>query len=144
MLVLLSICFLQLITISGYVLGNSNSSEKRLQNHKEIHEAKNPIDALSYKLPTKLQHVQRKSANLKLESNEYFSQGVSTEREIKTLNKLKQLLNDITKKGRICEKFYTSFDFLAVREIKIHSAASLPKDYTVSFQGNLRLLFCYV
>ncbi len=97
---------------------------KGLHNHSEIHEAKNLIDALSFKLQLNLQKYQTVYENL-----------VSTKDEIKTLNKLKGLLNDLTKKSSICEKFYTNFDFIAARQIIIKSSASLPNDYTVSLQG---------
>jgi hypothetical protein len=51
------------------------------------------------------------------------------------LNRLKDLLNDLTKKNSICEKFYANFDLIAARQILINSNASLQKDYTVAFEG---------
>jgi hypothetical protein len=123
-----------------FALGRSdaNSSAKALHNHSEIHEAKNLIDALSFKLHLNLQKFQSKYESLQLQSNEYLAQSGSTKEQIKTLNKLKDLLNDLTKKSfSMCEKFYINFDFIAAREIMINSSASLPKDYTVSLQGTV-------
>ena len=69
---------------SCYALGRSgtNLPGKGLHNHSEIHEAKNLIDALSFKLQLNLQKYQTVYENL-----------VSTKDEIKTLNKLKGLLS---------------------------------------------------
>ncbi len=120
-----------------FALGRSdaNSSAKALHNHSEIHEAKNLIDALSFKLHLNLQKFQSKYESLQLQSNEYLAQSGSTKEQIKTLNKLKNLLNDLTKKSSICEKFYTNFDFTVARQIMINSTASLQKDYTVAVNG---------
>ncbi len=114
------------------------SGESGLHNYTEIHDAKDLIDALSFKLHLKLQKYQSKYESLQLQSNMYLAQGESMRDEIKTLNKLKDLLNDLTKKSfSMCEKFYINFDFVAAREIMINSSASLPKDYTVSLQGTV-------
>jgi hypothetical protein len=135
--------FLVLFQLSGcYARGISGADlpGKRLQNHGEIHKAKNLIDALSFKLHLNLQKYQTKSENLKLQSNEYLVQSASTRDELKTLNKLKGLLNELLNKSSVCEKFYTNFGFIAAREIMIDSSASLQKDYTVAVQGILTIV----
>ena len=122
-----------------YALGRSDANliGKGLRNHSEIHEAKNLIDALSFKLHLNLRKSQSKYESLTLQSNQYLAQSGSTRDEIKMLDKLKELLNDLTKKNSVCEKFYTNFDFTAAREIMINSSASLQKDHTVILQGIL-------
>ena len=106
-----------------------------LHNYTEIHEAKNLVDSLSFKLHSKFQMYQDKYERLKLQSDQYLTQSDSTKDEIKMLNRLKDLLNDLTKKNSICEKFYANFDLIAARQILINSNASLQKDYTVAFEG---------
>ena len=108
---------------------------KGLGHHREIHEAKNLIDTLSSKLHLNLQTYQNKYSNLKLQSKEVLAQRVSTKDEIRVLNKLKALLNDLTNKSSTCEKFYTRFGFTSLRQIMINTSVSLPKDYTVTLQG---------
>jgi hypothetical protein len=78
---------------------------------------------------------QDKHERLKLQSDQYLMQSDSTKDEIKMLNRLKDLLNDLTKKNSICEKFYANFDLIAARQILINSNASLQKDYTVALEG---------
>ncbi|CAB3991343.1 Hypothetical predicted protein [Paramuricea clavata] len=116
---------------SCYALGRSGADlpGKRLQNHGEIHKAKNLIDALSFKLHTK-------SEKLTLQSNENLVPSASIRDELKMLNKFKELLNDLLNKSSVCEKFYANFDFTAAREILIDSSVSLQNDYTVALQGN--------
>jgi hypothetical protein len=135
MLIVIAILF---VVPSCYTIARSatNSTENGLHNHGEIHQAKNLIDALSFKLYSNLQKYQSKYENLKTQSNEYLAQSGTTREEIKMLNKLKGLLNDLTKKSSsVCEKFYTNFDFIAARKIVINSSSSLQKDYTVALQG---------
>ena len=108
---------------------------KGLKRHSEMHEAKNLIDTLSSKLHLNLQTYQNKYNNLKQQSNEFLARSGSTKDEIRLLNKLKGLLNDLTETSLICEKFYTNFDFTVSQKIIINSSASLPKDYTVTLQG---------
>ena len=113
----------------------TGTTGKGLGRHSEIHEAKNLIDTLSSKLHLNLQTYQNKYNNLKLQSNEVLTQSGSTKDEIRLLNKLKELLNDLTNKSSTCEKFYTSFGFTTLRQIMINTSVSLPKDYTVTLQG---------
>ncbi|CAB3991342.1 Hypothetical predicted protein [Paramuricea clavata] len=99
-----------------------------LHNYTEIHKAKNLVDSLSFKLYLNFQRYQGKYERLN-----------STKDEIKMLNRLQDLLNDLTKKNSICEKFYANFDLIAARQILINSNVlnvSLQKDYTVGLQGN--------
>ena len=97
-----------------------------LHNHSEIHEAKNLIDALYFKLNLQLQNYQQ-----------YVARSRSTQDEIKMLKKLKGLLNDLTMKSSICEKFYANFDFTVTRQIIIQPSSSPPKDFTYALQGTV-------
>ena len=106
-----------------------------LHNYTEIHEAKNLVDSLSFKLHLNFQRYQGKYERLKLQTDEYLMQSDSAKDEMKMLNRLKDLLNDLTKKNSICEKFYANFDLIAARQILINSNASLQKDYTVALEG---------
>jgi hypothetical protein len=106
-----------------------------LHNYTEIHEAKNLVDSLSFKLHLNFQRYQGKYERLKLQTDEYLMQSDSAKDEIKMLNRLKDLLNDLTKKNSICEKFYANFDLIAARQILINSNVSLQKDYTVGLEG---------
>ena len=135
MFALFVILFLHCINCEALERSDSNSSARGLHNHSEIHEAKNLIDALSFKLHLNLQKYENKYESLQIQSKEYLAHSDSAKEEIKTLNKLKDLLNDVTKKSSICEKFYANFDFTVARQIMINSSASLPKDYTVAVQG---------
>ena len=122
---------------------DANSSAQGLHTYSEIHEAKNLIDALSFKLNLNFKKYEEKYESLQLQSNEYLAQKYSAKEEIKTLYKLKDLLNDFTKKSSFCEKFYSYFDFKFAREIKINFSAPLQKDYTVAFKVNHRELIDY-
>ena len=113
----------------------ANSSAKGLYSYSEIHDAKNLIDALSFKLNLNLKKYEDMFESQQLPLNEYLAQSDSAKKEIKTLYKLKDFLNDVTKKSSICEKFYSYFDFKFAREIKINSIEPLKKDYTVAFKG---------
>ena len=122
----------------AYGLSDANSLGSGLQNHTEIHDAKDLIDALSFKLHSKLKGFQNEFDKLQLELEEYRVQSRSTKDEIRTLNKLKVLLSDLTaKKSSICEKFYTNFDFTVSQQILINSSSTLEKDYTVAKEGML-------
>ena len=119
----------------------TNLPGKGLHSHSEIHEAKNLIDALSSKLYLNLQKYQNKFENLRTQSNEYLAQSGSTQDQIKMLNKLKGILNDLTNKtNSVCEKFYTNFYFIAACKILIDSNVLLPKDYTIELQGMMTIL----
>ena len=127
-----------------YTLGSSapDLPENGLHNHSEIHEAKSLIDALSSKLYLNLQKYQNKYKNLKMQSKEYLARRGPLQDQIKMLNKLKGILNDLTNKtNSVCEKFYTNFDFIAARKILIDSNFLLPKDYTVELQGIMMILY---
>jgi hypothetical protein len=91
--------------------------------------------SLSFKLHLNFQRYQGKYERLKLQTDEYLMQSDSAKDEIKMLNRLKDLLNDLTKKNSICEKFYANFDLIAARQILINSNASLQKYYTVALEG---------
>lgn len=108
-----------------------------LNNHTDIQEAKSLIDALDFKLHLQLQTYQAKHQRLKLESTEYLARSYSTKEDIKTLEKLKRLLNDLTKKSSICETFYTNFDFTVARQIIIDPSTSAPKEFTCALQGTV-------
>ena len=114
---------------------DANSSANGLHTYSEIHDAKNLIDALSFKLNLNLKTYEDKYESLQQQSNEYLAQSDSAKEEIKTLYKLKDLLNDVTKKSSICEKFYSNFGFKFARQIKINFSAPLQKDFTVAFKG---------
>ena len=106
-----------------------------LHNHSELHKANDLINSLYSKLHTKLQTYQTKYESLKQESHEYLEQSGATKEEIKTLKRLKGLINDLTRKSSTCEKFYTHFDLTVAHEILINSTALLQKDHTVAVQG---------
>jgi hypothetical protein len=76
--------------------------------------------SLSFKLHLNFQRYQGKYERLKLQTDEYLMQSDSAKDEIKMLNRLKDLLNDLTKKNSICEKFYANFDLVAARQILIN------------------------
>ena len=112
-----------------------------LYNHSEIHKANDLIDSLYTKLHTKLQAYQTKHESLQQESREYLERSEATQDEIKMLKRLKGLLNDLTRKSSMCEKFYTHFDFTVAREIMINSNVSLHKDHTLAVEG-IAVLLC--
>ena len=126
---------LLLTTFLIHLSGCSALSRSGLHNHSEIHDAKNLIDALSYKLHLNLQTFQEKYENSRIKSNEYLMKSSSTKDEIKMLNKLKGLLNGLTKRTAVCETFYTNLGFIAAREIMIVAKSSVTKDFTISLQG---------
>ena len=111
---------------SHFVLGG-------LHNYTKIHEAKNIVDSLSFKLHLNFQRHQSKYEHLKLQlHDEYLMQRNSAKDGIKMLKRLWDLLNDLTKKNSICERFRS---FIAARQILINSNASLQKNYTVALEG---------
>ena len=112
----------------------ASSPAKGLHKYGEIHEAKNIIDALSSKLHLNLNTYQSKYETLKQQSHKYLAQAGSMRGEMRMLNKLKGLLNELTKKSSACEKFYTNFDFTVARPI-LFKGVSLPKFFTVALQG---------
>jgi hypothetical protein len=132
--VFVAIVLFQLSSCYALRISGADLPGKRLQNHGEIHKAKNLIDALSFKLHTK-------SEKLTLQSNENLVQSASIRDEIKMLNKLKGLLNELLNKSSVCEKFYTNFGFTVAREMMIDSSASLQKDYTVAVQGIVTIVY---
>ena len=111
-----------------------------LYNHSEIRKANDLIDSLYTKLHTKLQVYQTKYESLQQESKAYLERSDTTQDEIKMLKRLKGLLNDLTRKSSMCEKFYMHFDFTVAREIMINSNASLQKDHTLAVEG----IACFV
>ena len=140
---MLTVIVTLLVVSNCYTFGSSvaNLPGNGLHSHSEIHEAKSLIDALSSKLYLNLQKYQNKYENFRTQSNEYLAQSGSTQDQIKTLNKLKGILNELTNKtNSVCEKFYTNFDFIAGRKILIDSNVLLPKDYTVELQGMMTIL----
>ena len=118
----------------------ANSSAKGLHTYSEIYDAKNLIDALSFKLNLNYKKYEDKYESLQQQSNEYLAQKYSAMEEIKTLYKLKDFLNDAAKKSSFCDKFYSNFGFKFARQIIINSSAPLQKDYTVAFKVNTREL----
>lgn len=111
-----------------------DSCNAQLSRYNEIHEAKNLIDALSSKLHLDQQTYESKYENLKYQSNGYLEKSDTTQEDIKMLNKLKELVNDLSGKSTICERFYADIHFNAVRQI-IFFGPPLPKDYTVAVEG---------
>lgn len=115
---------------------NNSKVSAQLKHHGEIHQAKNLIDALSSKLRLNQQTYHNKYSTLQQESSLYLSESIKTRDEIKTLTKLKLLLNELTGQSSICEEFYSDFDFTVVRPIVIKTTSSaLPKHFTVKLQG---------
>ena len=103
----------------------------------EVHEAKNLIDALSFRLHLNQQSLAVHEERLRQESSVLQSQSLVMENQIKELKKLKHFLNEMTgKKASICETFYSDVDFRMAQPIKIDTKGSaLPKHSTVTLQG---------
>lgn len=107
----------------------------------EVHEAKNLIDTLSFRLHLNLQTLAVHEQRLQQESSMFESQSLVMSNQIKELKKLKYLLNEMTgKKTSICEKFYSEVDFTMAQPIMIDTRGSvLPKHSTVTLQGTMIL-----
>ena len=103
----------------------------------EIHEAKNLIDTLSFRLHLNQQSLAVHEERLRQESDVLQSQSMVMDNQIKKLKKLKHVLNEMTgKKTSICETFYSQVDFRMAQPIMIDTKGSiLPKDSTVTLQG---------
>lgn len=103
----------------------------------EVHEAKNLIDALSFRLHLNQQSLAVHEERLRQESSVLQSQSLVMENQIKELKKLKHLLNEMTGKNTsICETFYSEVDFRMAQPIKMDTKGSvLPKHSTVTLQG---------
>lgn len=115
----------------------NSKGTSQLKRHSEIHQAKNLVDTLSFKLRLNLKTYQTRYSSSKQLSSHYLAQSVAVQNEIKQLNKLKHLLNQLAgQTSSTCEKFYSKFGFTASRPIVIKTTSSaLPKHYTAKVQG---------
>ena len=106
------------IALSGtafqYFMKVPNAMTKRCPTERYIRPVRIP-GYLWFNLHLKLQKYESKHESLKQPWTKYSVQSSSTKREIKTLNKLKNLLNDLTKMSSlqtICSNFYIDFDLM--------------------------------
>ena len=141
------------ILLSGFFVdvGSCSEAEKdensapslQQKRHEEVHQAKNLIDALSLRLHLNMQTYAAKRASMHQVSSAYLNQIIAAKNQLKDLSRLKNLFNELTNKAsKICEKFYTDFDFTVARAIIIKTSSALPKDSTMKLQGITREYLC--